>query len=359
MWLRGLSRDWIRVPLPEADTVHDVSYGNGLFLILGTTHLERQPDTQYACVWTSSTGSQWESHLVSDVMLKNREQLQLSLAVTVESERRGIFLLFADRLYTSRTGEDWISVRQTPWVSSAAPNTLACVMDGYCVALSPGGIQTVISQTSDYGQTWTSRMVGSQFVDTGDNDQGIFIGVGESGNILRGLVRDDSFNIEWNRVTPQFGEEISSLIFAGGRFVASSESYAIFSSFDGAKWNRTESPSLSFVAHGESAFLATFSNGRQVNIYSSVDAEHWILFSQIDGKHEVVQFLFDGHSFLMMGRKCDDCDQFESEEGDEEYVPFLYSSSHGTSWELEDLSGISDSFPIMVVWNSEIGRAHV
>lgn len=350
LWIQDLSQSWIRVTMPDADALHDVSYGNNIFVVLGTTHLETQPDAEYACVWTSPNGRQWTMFLINGVILRNRETLQLSMAPTADDASRGVFLVFADELYTSRIGEDWVPVRKSPWVGSAAPTALACALGGYCSALSGSWDSefSVLSQSFDYGQTWISKIVGSSYSDIADNNRNTFVVVGKHASIVQGVVQDDSFLMEWNQVSPHFGEQVSSLIYANHRFLASSTKFVTYDSVDGIAWTNSESPPLSFIAYGNSVYLGVYNTARDTNVYHYVPSVGWELVHSLDGFYQVTALGFDGEEFYILGRNCDNdnnCDpNITPDDDDDSGDAFLTTSSQGLQWVDQSTIGVDESY---------------
>lgn len=343
--MQDLSGSWLRVSIPDADSIHDVAYGNDAFIVIGTKHFEDQPDAQYPSVWLSEDGIEWDDYLVSDEVLINHDILQIALSPTTEG--RGIFLAFADKLYTSTTGRNWIPVQKTPWLDAAAPLSLNCANSGYCVALSNGEEQTVFSQSSDFGQTWTSAIVGSTYFSIVDNNQNTFTGVGTHGSIIQGISDSKTSNINWEKVAPQFGDPISSVVFANGQFLAASETYSNFMSHYGEDWYRVDSPSLSFISHGESGFVGSFMNIDSLHIYRLPSYNGtWSLSTSIDGNFDITQFKFDGHQFVFMGRRCEIPCSFDDDddESNDSAEPVLYTSVYGAEWDDTNLNIPSSYF---------------
>ena len=237
----------------------DITYGNGLFVAVGTNLVQTSPD---GITWTSRTPAdsvQWRGVTYGN-----------GLYVAVANNGTT-----AQQVMTSTDGINWTSR------TSAVANQWESVTygNGLYVAVSFNGTGDRI-MTSPDGITWTTRVnpVDFAFYDV-TYGNGLFVAVA-NGGALSGLVQTSSDGITW---TARNGSEVAawtSVTYGNNLFVAVSNNAAtnrVMTSPDGITWTGRSASAASAwfsVIYGNGIFVAV-STGTSNNGMWSYDGITW------------------------------------------------------------------------------------
>lgn len=205
--------NWSTVTTGASAPLNGITYGNGIFVAVGTGGI----------IYTSSTGgASWTSRTSGTVNSFNAVTWSGSLFVAIGES--GTILTSPDgTTWTSRTSGTTVSLQNVVW-----GNNLFVVC---------GGTSTGTILTSPDGVTWTSRTSNSAgqllaIVWSGS----LFVSVGQSGSIVT-----SSDGVTWTLRTINSTTDMNAISYGGGVFLATIDSSTLnnattATSYDGINW---------------------------------------------------------------------------------------------------------------------------
>ena len=248
---------WNSQSFPENNTFQSVTYGNGLFVAVSSTGVNR--------VMTSTDGETWTPIQVSNNYWYTVEYLN-NLFMS--------FPLGGDKYIKSSDGIVWEEF-DTPssnyWTSLAYGN-------GLFVAVSYSGSKRIATSTD--GETWTSITApenNSWYGITYGN--GLFVAVSTDGT---DRIMTSPDGVIWTSVTAPAQSSWKSITYGNGLFVAVAYDGTdrIMTSPDGVIWTSATAPaqsSWSSITYGGGFFKATAFGSGSDRIMVSEDGINWSL----------------------------------------------------------------------------------
>lgn len=268
-------------------TLHDVAYGNGIFVAVGSAAL-----TALAYI-SSDGGVQWHK-----VNIKETDSVLFSIAYG-----NGVFVAVGDGpILTSTNGENWTIVNPgRPYFIYAI--TFA---EGSFIAIgeNSGGLKILKSQD---GKNWSINSI-NDFVGSLPEGltycNGTYVAVGFEGiNISEGIyISHDGITWVNTYSTHPYGTYLNDVACGNGKFIAVGSEGTLLESTDGTVWEFKNSKtmlSLEGVAYGNGAFVVV---GGKFVAYS-YDGENWNIKqvaedSSMSHLHAVV---FGNNTFVAVG----------------------------------------------------------
>lgn len=264
-----------RNPLPQGHSVHDITFGNGLFVAVG----------EFGTVLTSTDGATWAIQnsgtreelrgvgfgngifvavgggAASPVILTSRDARQWTRHQTPSGARglydvaygNGRFVIVGEgarSLLSSSDGVTWTSANSAGYTFTDTFEAAAFGQGMFVVAGSGGAVLT-----SPDGRVWNRQVVdaGVRFLGLAESDR-TFVAVGTLGAIFFSA---DGFN--WSGGTSGTDRDLLAITYANNSFVAVGSSGVILTSSDGATWTARTSGTgadLSAIAYGNGRFAA-------------------------------------------------------------------------------------------------------
>jgi hypothetical protein len=194
---------WTAGQAPEGDWLTEIAFGSGRFIAAGAY--------RGAFLYTSEDGAHWTPILIPDRMVSHVVY------------GKGLFLASTgDRVYSSANGLDWKVALTRAYVYF---DWLATSEDGFTAMSGMGSIYT-----SPDAQTWTERGIVGRSVRRLVMGGGRWIGI-PSDPVGSLIVSEDGY--AWSLVDTGTRQQIESMIYAEGGFLAVGEAGTITTSTDG------------------------------------------------------------------------------------------------------------------------------
>jgi len=246
---------WVSQNSAEDATWKSVTYGNGLFVAVGSTGSH---------VMTSPDGVSWTSRAAAANNYWQAVTFGGNLFVAVASSGSG------DRVMTSPDGITWTtrsSASDSQWMAVAYGNsTFVATAAGGEVMTSPDGI-TWTSRTASPTRYWSELAFGN----------GVFVAASPSGATQGVMTSPDG--ITWTLRSTAENAGWGALTFGNGKFVlmALDSGGYILNSADGISWTRVASDgnAWSSVVYGNGVFVAVASSGSAQVITSTTGSSGW------------------------------------------------------------------------------------
>lgn len=272
-----------RNPLPQGNDLYGITYGNGIFVAVGSSGtVITSPD---ATAWT-----QREADIIKTTLYDVHHGNDLFVAVggdEREKDNSGV-------ITTSPDGINWTAR------ASQTFGTLRAVTYGNGLYVAVGNNGTVV--TSSDGVSWMQRTaVTSQSLNGVAYGNGLFVAVGGGAGHKETVVLTSTDGVTWMPPNPGVDDGLFGITFANGRFVAVGNNRIVLISTDGTNWaqGRIESPP------GAVTFFAVqYANGLHVAVGSglvatSTDGGIWnVTRSDIAEIHDVA---YGNGTFVVVG----------------------------------------------------------
>jgi len=290
---------WTNDNLVGGGYVFELSFGNGLFAILGDTNYPFVPSR--LVLSTSADGRDWTTvRIDSTNQLSHLAQGNGKFAaLTINPYMQGI-------IEASSDGVTW-SFHTVP-----TSNVLYGIDFCHDRFVAVGSLGTIL--TSQDGATWlalnTNTPVNLRSLARGN---GRYVAVGNEG-----VIYTSAEGSNWARMTLPTTSNLRSIAFGAGKFVAVgpcegppfSGSNAIFTSTDGLAWTRLRTEQaftnttfvpldLYGIAYGAGTFVAVGENG---NIIASTNGVNWIA-TYAGTSHRLNAVTYGGGQFVAVGKK--------------------------------------------------------
>jgi len=238
-----------RNPLPQNDTLLDVSYGNGRFVAVG----------QHGSIVSSANGTDWLLH-----------RLRAEVALSGVTFGNGLFVAVGERnILTSPDAATW-----TTRLTRGALSLQSAVFGNGRFVVAGG--DTVLSSSD--GLNWAEAALvptaAREFRDIAFGN-GRFVAVSVAGSAGPPMIWTSANAVQWAPLTGGPTAELESLTFANGQFVAVGVEGAILTSPDGLSWtsrNSGVSSRLLGVAFGNGRYIVVGTRGR---LLSSANGATW------------------------------------------------------------------------------------
>jgi len=235
---------WTGQSVPETNSWSDIAYGNGLFVAVSSNGTNRVMTSPDGITWTARAAS--EANAWSSIVFGN------GLFVAVSSDG-------TNRVMTSPDGITWTAraaSEANAWSEITFGNNLF-------VAVATNGTNRVM--TSPDGITWTPRAAANVNEWTAITyGNGLFVAVGQSG-VNRVMTSPDG--ITWTPHPAPSATWMQSIAYGSGLFVAVAEggNNRVMTSPDGSTWTTTIAPISNWtnITYANGRFVAV---GRHSNI---------------------------------------------------------------------------------------------
>ncbi len=237
-----------RNPLPQGEMLLDVAQGNGRFVAVG----------EGGTILSSTNGVNWTAH-----------RLRTAVPISGIAFGNGLFVAVGDgNVLTSIDGVEW-----TPRVARVdlLLSSVAFGNGRFVVA----GLDTILTSTD--GLTWTEANltfnVAREFRDVTFGG-GLFVAVGQGYGYYPAIWTSVD-GVQWSPISDGPRNELESVAYGNGQFVAVGDEGDIYTSPDGAFWigrNSTVSSRLLGVTFGNNRYVVVGTRGR---ILSSPNGITW------------------------------------------------------------------------------------
>ncbi|MCI0535849.1 MAG: immunoglobulin domain-containing protein [Verrucomicrobiales bacterium] len=274
-----------RNPLPTANGLYGVAYGNGQFVAVG----------DYSTILTSVDGVSW---------VRRRSASQTSLNGIVYGAGQFVAVGGGGNILTSEDGVNWV-VRQ-----SGTQDNLRGIAygNGQFIAVGLGGTVSLgyhgTILTSEDGVNWVVRQSGTRdWLSAIAYGSGQFVAVGEGGALVT-----SADGVSW--VVRQSGTRdwLSAIAYGSGQFVAVGGGGTLLTSTDGVTWVQRQlgtPDTLRGIVYGNAQFIAVGLGrmqglGDKGTILSSADGVNWAM-RQSGTRSWLHAIAYGGGQFVAVG----------------------------------------------------------
>lgn len=320
-----------RNPLPQGNTLYDITYANGTYIAVGEagTILNFSDGIESSgtflglysvtfgngtfvavgagnTILTSETGTTWTSRTQFDptksgynsVAFGNNTFVAVGFGNVYTSQDTGVTwntqslldpslnlfrrVQFANNLFVATTDTSTIftSPDGVTWTAESLPTTDIGAIgygQGKFVAISSGGVYTSVDAI-----TWTLAGFIADAIDGLAYGNGTFVAVGNNSG-LQGVIYSSSDAKTWTKNNDIFSVSLNQVAFFNGQFIAIGAIGLIATSLDGQTWtnNTSNMSNLPFVsiAYGNNLFIAA-ANDQYITglhpMFSSPDGIVWM-----------------------------------------------------------------------------------
>jgi len=272
MWQRILTSsdgiDWTSHDIDNMYNLSAITYGNGMFVTMGSTTSIYRQATRRSILTTIDTINWTIKHIGFNAYYT-------SYAVNSVAHNNDMFIAVGGVILKSYEGAIW-TIMSSDIYSEVLTLSKVIYGSGIFVALGRDSLGADSIFTSTDGINWTQRI---SINDNGLRNiaygNGLYVAVGDKGTIL---VSDNG--ITWNLIASGISNALYGVTYLNNSFITVGELGVMLESNDGFNWvklNSNSTQDLNGITFGNGMFVAFGYS----SVLTSTDKENWAEFSTI------------------------------------------------------------------------------